>query len=129
MLAALLCGCGSPERATGGLADSDPYIQALYAMMNLNGCKQQRRANPRPADLAKTEELIARAAGEFASVEAAAKSRGHADYVQRAHIDFAQRIEEELHALCDPDEQAASKRASDAIARLRAHLASLPQTH
>ena len=81
-------------------------------MMNLKACRSQ--------------ELIARAQGDLSAVESFARSKGLEDELERGRISFEHQIAEELHVVCDPNEQRANEQAHEAIEKLRVHVGQLP---
>ena len=118
------CGQANPQMHDP-LPASDPYVQTLRAMMNLKGCKGLRGQFTTPAQLKRSQELIAKAQGDLSDVEAFARSKGLGDYLEQGRTSFERQVSEELNLICHPDEQGASKGAHDAIENLRVHVAKL----
>ena len=113
VFATVLHGCGDASDPAPALPlASRLYVQTLYAMMNLNGCRSQ--------------ELLAKAQGDLSAVESLAFSMGLEHELERGRISFEKQIAEELHVVCDPNEQGASKQAHEAIEKLRVHVGQLP---
>ena len=118
--ASILCGCGE---ATPSAPDFQPasgaYVQTLRAMMNLKGCKGIRGQRTSASELKFSEELIAKAEADLKEVEALARSKGLGDDLEAGRVSFDRQVAEELHVLCYPDEQGASRRAHEAIRSFR----------
>jgi hypothetical protein len=129
-LISIVTACNDASEKRVSIPNSDPYIQALRAIMNAQGCASQqvRGANWRPTD--EERAAVIRTVEEldltFTQVEASAAAKGLGDYLASGRESLQRMMAEELNVACSPNEEEAFRNARDAIASFRDHIDRLP---
>jgi len=128
-----LSSCNDASNSEMGVSGSDPYIQALRAMMNAQGCSSPnvRGASWKPSDSERAR--ITREVDELEvslkQGEARAVSKGLDDYLHSARETLRRSIEAEFNTACYPNEEEAFRRAHVAIEAFRDHVNRLSAAH
>lgn len=127
-------GCGNaPTEKSMSIPNSNPYIQALRAVMNAQGCRAegpnwQPTREGRATAMRRIMRTISELETDLSDVEATAREKGLENYISSGQSSFERMIAEELNLLCHPNEEEAFQRAREAIDIFRNHVNVLQPT-
>jgi hypothetical protein len=119
-----LSGCQPTRNASPQFSRKEPYIEALYAMTNIGGCRGQgERIGASPSEIKSQEQHIRTIEADFLRAENLARQNGMESYLAHGREYFVGRVMSELLAACYPSETVALQDARAAVREFGAYIA------